>query len=75
MAGPHHPEHYSPSGPRRGPSLPGPGQTERRFRADDGVHFSDIGYRTIARLAFASIAQLLPAFAEPLNGAAEALTV
>ncbi len=57
------------------PSLPGPGQTERRFRADDGVHFSDIGYRTIARLAFASIAAQLPEFAEALNGAAEALTV
>jgi hypothetical protein len=57
------------------PSLPGPGQTERRFRADDGVHFSDIGYRTIARLAFASIADQLPAFTQPLTEAAEALGV
>ena len=57
------------------PSLPGPGQTERRFRADDGVHFSDIGYRTIARLAFASIAAQLPAYADPLTDAAQALGV
>jgi hypothetical protein len=55
------------------PSLPGPNRTEQRFRADDGVHFSDIGYRTIARLAFASIAQQLPRFAEPLQEAAAAL--
>lgn len=55
------------------PSLPGPNRTEQRFRADDGVHFSDIGYRTIARMAFASIAEQLPSYAEPLQDAAQAL--
>ena len=56
------------------PSLPGPNQTEQRFRADDGVHFSEIGYRTIARLAFASLAEQVPDFAPPLREAATALT-
>ncbi len=57
------------------PSLPGPGQTERRFRADDGVHFSELGYRAIAQLAFASIAAQLPAFNEAMSVAAEAVGV
>lgn len=57
------------------PSIPGPDRVERRFRADDGVHFSDLGYRAIARLAFATIAEQAPAFSHPLREAAEALGV
>lgn len=53
------------------PSLTGPG--ERRLRADDGVHFSLLGYRSIARLAFTAVAAQHPAFAPPLQGASDAL--
>ncbi len=55
------------------PSLPAADRTERRFRADDGVHFSDLGYRTIARLAFGSIAAERPDLAPPLTAATTAL--
>jgi hypothetical protein len=57
------------------PSIPGADRAEHRFRADDGVHFSDLGYRRIALLAFAGIAAEIPEFAPPLTAASETLGV
>ncbi len=48
---------------------------ERRLRADDGVHFSDLGYRLMARLAFDAIAAHRPALAAPLHNAVDAVVV
>lgn len=50
-------------------------RTERRLRTDDGVHFSDIGYRLMARLAFDQLAAHSPAVAGPLQVAGGALAV
>jgi hypothetical protein len=55
------------------PSIPGADHAEHRFRADDGVHFSDLGYRRIASLAFAAIAAEKPDMAPPLAAASETL--
>jgi hypothetical protein len=52
---------------------PGPDRVERRLRADDGAHFSDIGYRAVAHLAFSDIAQSDDALAERLTAALSAL--
>lgn len=54
-------------------SLAGADRVERRLRADDGVHFSDLGYRSIARLAFQAVAAEQPDWAEPLGTAGMAL--
>lgn len=48
---------------------------ERRLRADDGVHFSDLGYRLMARLAFDALAAHRPALANALHGAVDAVAV
>ena len=50
-------------------------RAERRLRADDGVHFSEIGYRLMARLAFDQLAAHSPAVAGPLHVAVDAVTV
>ncbi|WP_187830264.1 DUF459 domain-containing protein [Siccirubricoccus phaeus] len=54
-------------------SLAGSDRVERRLRADDGVHFSELGYRAIARLAFAAVAAEEPELAPPLAAAGAAL--
>jgi hypothetical protein len=54
-------------------SLAGADRVERRLRADDGVHFSDLGYRSIARLAFEAVAAEQPPLAEALGAAGVAL--
>lgn len=50
-------------------------RAERRLRADDGVHFSDIGYRLMARLAFDQLAAHSPSVAGALHVAGDALAV
>ena len=50
-------------------------RAERRLRADDGVHFSDIGYRLMARLAFDQLATHSPGVAAPLHMAVDAVVV
>ena len=55
------------------PSVPGHDRLERRLRADDGVHFSDLGYRLMARLAFEKMAEARPPLAQALSPAREAL--
>lgn len=50
-------------------------RAERRLRADDGVHFSDVGYRLMARLAFDQLAAQNPAMAGPLHAAMEAMLI
>lgn len=54
-------------------SLAGADRVERKLRADDGVHFSDLGYRSIARLAFEAVAAEQAEWAEPLGAAGAAL--
>lgn len=54
-------------------SIPGHDRLERRLRADDGVHFSDLGYRLMARLAFEKMAEARPPLATALDPAREAL--
>jgi hypothetical protein len=54
-------------------SLAGADRVERRLRADDGVHFSDLGYRSIARLAFQAVAAEQAGWAEALAAAGAAL--
>ena len=48
---------------------------ERRLRADDGVHFSDIGYRLMARLAFDQLAGQRPGIAAAMQSAVNAVAV
>ncbi len=45
------------------------GAEQRRFRAEDGVHFSDMGYRRIAGLAFDQIAEAAPDIGLRIQGA------
>ncbi|MCO6418827.1 GDSL-type esterase/lipase family protein [Siccirubricoccus sp. KC 17139] len=54
-------------------SLAGTDRVERRLRADDGVHFSELGYRAIAKLAFTAVAVETPVLALPLAAAGAAL--
>ena len=46
---------------------------ERRLRADDGVHFSDLGYRLMARLAFDRLAATGPELASFMRAAQDAI--
>lgn len=48
---------------------------ERRLRADDGVHFSDLGYRLMARLAFDALAAHRPELSSALHSAVDAVAV
>jgi len=48
---------------------------ERRLRADDGVHFSDLGYRLMARLASDGLANHRPALADARHNAVDAVAV
>jgi hypothetical protein len=46
---------------------------ERRLRADDGVHFSDLGYRMMARLAFEKLGEAVPSMAAQFQAARDAV--
>lgn len=50
------------------------GEDRRRFRAEDGVHFSDHGYRRIAGLAFAQVAEADPEIGSRIQGARTVLS-
>lgn len=52
----------------------GADQQARRLRAEDGVHFSDLGYRRIAGLAFQQIAEADPAIGSRIANARTVLS-
>lgn len=55
------------------PSIADAERRERRLRADDGVHFSDLGYRLMARLAFDKMGEAVPSMAAQLQAARDAV--
>lgn len=50
------------------------GSDHRRFRAEDGVHFSDLGYRRIAGLAFEQLAEADPEIGTRIQAARTVLS-
>lgn len=53
--------------------VPGPDRIERRLRAEDGAHFSDVGYRAVGALALRDLAPSDDQLAARLDAARAAL--